>query len=444
MRNSLTFRISLFSVAWITLTLVLTAWILTVFYRDHSEDYYDNHALLHLRELLNASSVAPGGSLRLRVIPSDPNFQHPGSGWYWEIRRRDETLAASGSLSGQSLDLGGSSVGSEIGLIETLGPEQNPLRVQSVKFQPPGASRPLTYLSSAPGHTIANDVRDYASHVGLSFLVLGLGLAVAVVIQVRTALRPLRALRRAIGEVRTGRAERLPNDFPRELRPLTGELENLMKHNAALLRRARDQVGDLAHALKNPLTVIRNEARTLPEPQQSLVLTQAGQIEANLERYLSRARYSGQLNELGLRTDVGGVIDDLVFAMRKIHAEQALQITTEVGEDCWFGGDSQDLEEMLGNLLDNACKWAQREVRVSAGRGAGRIRLAVEDDGPGIPEERIREAIQRGNKLDKITTGHGLGLSIVQEDAAQYGGVLKLERSASGGLRAVLDLPAAA
>jgi len=443
-RNSLTFRISLFSIAWITLALALTAWILTVFYRDHSEDYYDSHALLHLRELLDSSSVAPDGSLRLPVIPSDPNFQHPASGWYWEVRRGGETLARSASLSGQRLDLGQSPVGTKVGLVQALGPDRRPRRVQAGTFQPPGASRPLTYLASAPGHTIADDVRDYASHIGLSFLVLGLGLAVAVVIQVRTALHPLRAVGRAISEVRTGRAERLPKDFARELQPLTDELDNLLQHNAALLRRARDQVGDLAHALKNPLTVIRNEARTLPEPHQSLVLAQAGQIAANLEHYLSRARYSGQPNALGQRTDVAGVIDDLVFAMRKIHADQALQITAEVGEECWFGGDSQDLEEMLGNLLDNACKWALHEVRVRADRRGGRIRLAVEDDGPGIPEERMQQALRRGVRLDTRSAGHGLGLSIVQEDVAQYGGALELMSGAAGGLRAVLDLPAAA
>jgi len=246
----------------------------------------------------------------------------------------------------------------------------------------------------------------------------------------------------AIGEVRSGRSKKLPRGFPIDVQPLVDELNRLLAHNTFLLKRARNQLGDLAHSVKNPLTVITNEARQMPKEQRQLLTEQTRDISRSIEHHLSRARTYGQANVMGFRTAVRPVAEDLAFVMRRTYKQRELEIHLSGLDDCWFGGEAQDLEEMLGNLLDNACKWADHEVWLRGELSDDRMRLIVEDDGPGIPEPQYEKVVQRGFKIDEASSGHGLGLSIVQEIVNLYGGKLRLARSARGGLRAELDLGA--
>jgi len=273
--------------------------------------------------------------------------------------------------------------------------------------------------------------------------VLGVGLSVAVFMQVSLALKPLKAIRSGVSDIKAGKMERLPRDFPSDIQPLVDEMNYLLDHNETLLKRARNQLGDLAHSVKNPLTVIRNEARSLSGKQGQLILDQSHVMANNIDHYLSRARIYGKQDAIGYRTSVKSVIDDLSFAVEHIHKDRSIEIELRCLEDQWFRGEAQDLEEMTGNLIDNAFKWASTRVLVSCTSDHNQLTLVIEDDGPGIAENELETITRRGRKLDESTPGHGHGLGIVEDIANLYGGSLKLGRSELGGLRAELDLPAA-
>jgi signal transduction histidine kinase len=260
----------------------------------------------------------------------------------------------------------------------------------------------------------------------------------------RWGLRPLRRVREDLHKIREGEIQHLEGYYPSEIEPLVQDLNALIDSNREIIERARTHVGNLAHALKTPIAVLQNETRSDGGALAAKVGEQIAIMRDQVEHHLNRARMAAQTNVIGAVTPVAPVVDGLARVMRKVHQERAIQIETRVAPELRFRGERNDLEEMVGNLFDNACKWAKSRVRVSAGRGDGGRRLAIsfEDDGPGLPPERREAALSRGGRLDESKPGSGLGLSIVNELARVYGGRLELESSELGGLKARLTLPA--
>jgi signal transduction histidine kinase len=443
MRRSLTGRIVLLSIFWIAIALLATAILLGRLYRVHIEKHYDAHVFTHVEELVAAIETSPEGERKLHREPTDPRFHLLNSGWYWEVFNGGELLDKSPSLGDQQLDLTGLSLIENHGVQTVYGPNRQQLRAQVIHTTYPQDIGSLTFLATAPVIQITDDVHNFIFHIFQSFLVLGIGLSLAVVVQVQVALKPLKAIRSAISDVQAGKSERLPQDFPSDVQPLVNELNFLLDHNELLLKRARNQLGDLAHAVKNPLTVIRNEARNMESKQGQLILDQSHAMAGSIDHCLSRARIYGKRDAIGYRTSVKSVIDDLIYAVRHIYQDRSIEIHHSGLGEHWFRGEAQDLEELAGNLIDNACKWAKNQVVVQCVTEQDRLVLAVEDDGPGIAEEDMEDVTQRGRKLDDSYAGHGHGLGIVKDIAILYGGILKLSRSPLGGLRAELDLPAA-
>ena len=441
--NSLRFRIILLSGTWIIMALIGTGALLLNFYRDHIESHYDAHVLMHMEEMVSAARLSPDGDLDMAYAPSDPRYQVFNSGWYWEVRHRGEVLARSPSLDGKTLSLENFR-SAEPGLAHVaIDPVGNPIRVQTMQIPAGIPGEQLLLVSSAPMMGITDDVIDVAQHMAVSLSLLGLGLLIAVVLQVRIALKPIDAISKGISDIHQGTADNLDGEFPKDVQPLVTELNNLLEHNSVLLRRARNQLGDLAHSIKNPLTVINNEARAMESDKGRLVLTQTADIAESVDHHLSRARAFGTTNVLGSRAKVRQVAEDLVFALKRIYKDRDLDFDLSGLGNCSVRCESQDLEEMLGNLMDNASKWASHRVVVHCESLAGRCLLFVEDDGPGIPEDKIGQVMQRGQRLDESREGHGLGLSIIQEVSELYSGKLSLGRSGLGGLCAKLDLPGA-
>lgn len=443
MHKSLTKRIITLSVFWIVIALVFTAILMGRFYRQHTEGHYDDHVFTHVEELVAAVETGSNGQLILTREPTDPRFHRPNSGWYWEILEGNKSLYRSPSLGTNLLDLSNTEVSESHEVQNLVGPGGHKLRAQVVNVAYPHEAGALTIVATAPEMAISDDVQEFYLHIITSFLVLGIGLSVAVVMQVRVALKPLNAIQSTISDIKAGKTERLPRDFPSDVQPLADELNFLLDHNEMLLKRARNQLGDLAHSVKNPLTVIRNEARSMSSQQGQLILDQSHVMANNIDHYLSRARIYGKQDAIGYRTSVRSVIDDLTFAVQHIHKERGIEIELQCMEDRWFRGEAQDLEEMAGNLIDNAFKWARGKVVVSCDSDQHKLALIIEDDGPGIAEEELKTITRRGRKLDERSPGHGHGLGIVEDIANLYGGALKLGRSELGGLRAELDLPAA-
>lgn len=441
--NTLAFRIIALSGTWILLVLVITAVMLVINHRDHISQHYDAHVAMHFEELTSASYFTKNGRFRLAFDPSDPRYAELFSGWYWEIQQGGKSLVRSLSLGESSLSLKDILPTKDIMIHEITGPRNQPLRVHVLEKAIEPNQESLVFLASAPLGGITEDVAEYSNHIILGFIALGIGLMFAVVLQVRVALKPLQAISHRISEIREGKANKMPEDQLEDVRPLVDELNNLLDHNATLVKRARNQLGDLAHSVKNPLTVINNSAQDLNAKQKELILQQTRDISRSVDHYLSRARTYGTEKVLGSRYSIKKAAEDLVYAMQRIYKDRNLEFDLTPLRACWFKGEGQDLEEMLGNLLDNACKWAKSQVRMSCATNDGRLEILVEDDGPGIANKEYENVMRRGRRLDESIPGHGQGLGIVKDICALYGGQLMLSRSDLGGLQAKLELPSA-
>jgi signal transduction histidine kinase len=277
----------------------------------------------------------------------------------------------------------------------------------------------------------------------ISFLLLGAGLVIAIFLQVRIGLLPLRRVSEALARIRDGRAQSLEGEFPKEIAPLASELNSLIAHSAEVVARARTHVSNLAHFLKTPLSVLASEADAAgASPLAGQVRRQVFTMRRQVDHYLTRARAAGNVSALGNRTLVEPVLTDLTRVLSRIHQTRGIEIELTCAPDLYFRGERQDLEEMAGNLIDNACKWAKSVVYVTARRDSGKVVLDVEDDGPGLSPAERQKVGTRGERLDESVPGSGLGLAIVRDISKLYGGFFALDASPHGGLLARLTLPA--
>ena len=327
---------------------------------------------------------------------------------------------------------------------DTRGPLNEPLRARAQQNWLPGRPTPVIFLAAEDRTAVDRDVRGFVVATAAAFLLLGGGLVAAIVIQVRVGLRPLFELRREVASVRRGKAERLARDYPVELVPLTEELNALVAHNQEVIERQRMHVGNLAHALKTPISVMLTEAEQRPGPLAEVVVRQAQSMREQVDHHLRRARAAACAPGQGERTSVAEILDELARTLERIFRDKGIEIDWDAADDLYFLGERQDLLEIAGNAMENACKWGRSRVRVRAEPvGEERLRLTIEDDGPGLPADAREAALQRGARLDESAPGSGLGLSILHELARAYGGALRLDTAALGGLRVEVELPRA-
>ncbi len=418
--------------------------------------------------------AGPGlaGEVALRDLPDDPRYLQPLSGRYYQIARVHpdgllELQVISPSLVDVAIELDPKvkdnllQPGAERRphFLSIEGPDfdaqgrREPLRlVARVTQIPELEGRYLVLVGIEPGESLAPAARV----VGLAFAIFvafcALMVAAVTLLQVRIGLEPLSELRRDIANVRRGDAERLAGDYPAELQPVTQELNALVDHNREVVERARRHVGNLAHALKTPIAVLKNAAHA---GEQDAVLKQSiEEMEGFVERQLRRARVAAraearagaQAPTIAYRTPVRQNLEDLIFMMeQKYDTQKAIDIVLEADSDVTFRGEREDLLEMAANLIDNACKYGKSQVIVRLAPctdGGGLFEIVVEDDGPGFSETDIARAMARGSRLDEAAPGQGLGLSILKETVDLYAGELLFERSDLGGLKARLRLPA--
>jgi signal transduction histidine kinase len=301
------------------------------------------------------------------------------------------------------------------------------------------------YLVAVAGDAaeITDEVHSFDQALIVTFSILAAVLLLTTMFQVRFGLAPLKRITDSLAAIRSGTAERLAGQFPEEIAPLARETNALIDANKEIVERARTHVGNLAHALKTPLSVMVNEATAHGrDPFAIKVLEQADIMRDQVARHLERARLAARLTVVGSVTDVGPVVTALARTMEKIHRERGVAIEVHAEAEAHFRGERPDLEEMIGNLVDNACKWASSRVTIEIVREQQVVRIVVDDDGRGLSPSEREQVSHRGSRLDETKPGSGLGLSIVVELAALYGGELKLSAAPIGGLRAELILPA--
>ncbi len=451
-RYSLGTRLFFSAAVCCVLILVLAGVGLTTFYRRSAERGFDERLSVYIKQLV-ADLAAPPETERQTIGDlGEPRFDLPLTGWYWQITRLDgerPNVRASRSLVGGQLPklLDQPIVPNSRGLRESYvsGPDDRLLRILEREIDV-GEDGRFTVAVAAPADEIEGDIRDFRFALAMTFLLLGIALVASTLVQVRFGLRPLVRLRSAVGAVRTGENPRIVGQYPPDLAPLASELNQLIDANHEILDRARTQVGNLAHALKTPLSVMMNEADTSGDGQlPQTVRAQAAIMRDQVQYYLDRARAAALSGALGGVTEIPPSLDALLRTFTKISQGKGISGSHTIAPGLRFRGEKQDLEEMLGNLLDNAFKWASSTVEVSLAvekaPDTERIALLIDDDGPGLPEGAMAEVLKRGRRLDETTPGSGLGLSIVVDIAKLYGGGLTLHRSPLGGLRARLELP---
>ena len=453
-RNSLVGRLILLAAGWSVALLVAAGFGLSAVFHQAALNEFDQGLSEDIDSLLAGSAVTPGGELFAPAI-TDARATRAYSGKYWQLAelRTDGRLhpvndQRSRSLFDQEIasppDAAArvSAAHGKLFFYETGGPLNQKLRVAVRQISFPGYPKPVIFMVGQDHAHIDQDVRGFAVITALTLLALGIGLVVAVVIQVRIGLAPVFGMEREVADVRVGKRSRLTGAYPSELDPLAQELNALLDHNQEVVERQRTHVGNLAHALKTPISVMLAEARTTPGPLAEVVERQAAAMQGHVEHHLRRARAAARSIKSGERTPVAEVLDELTRMLERVFPDG--EIEWDADDDLAFLGERQDLQEMAGNLMENACKWRRRRVRITASPlSDSRLTLTVEDDGPGLPPEEREAALKRGQRLDESTPGSGLGLSIVTELAGAYGGVVTLADSPLGGLKVALELPRA-
>jgi signal transduction histidine kinase len=436
---------------WAALGMAVGGYVLSNAFNAAMRDNFDTQLQVDLDGLIAAADPDAKGAIDLREQYLNRRFQRVYSGLYYQIVPADHTpVNVSRSLLDWTLHRVAFADRQLVAWGYDDGPQGQHLRVLARRvFYPvtatpdPKDERGYTFMVAGDMSSIDAAVAEFNSTLFWSFAALFLGLVVAVFIQVRVGLQPLRRVQEALARIRSGAAQRLEGHFPREIAPLAGELNSLIEHSQEVVGRARAHVSNLAHFLKTPLTVLAAEADAAPGPLAETVKKQVGVMRRQVDHYLTRARTSGALNVLGNRTPVSPVMEDLARVLRRIHEERGIEIAVSCPDNLYFRGERQDLEEMAGNLMDNACKWARSQVVVEVTRlPEHRFRLQVGDDGPGLPAADRGRVMARGERLDETVPGSGLGLSIVRDIAKLYRGEFEMAQSPLGGLSAVLLLPA--
>lgn len=434
---SLRRRLILAALLWLALALAASGLVLRIAFEDSIERTFQLRLLTAVRSLAAVLEVDGNGTPVLARPLGDPRFDQPFSGWYWQIADDGGALLRSRSLWDTILPVEPAAEPGGIAFARVIGPQGQRLLTAERDLTFPDRDRPLHVAVAASRHDIDRELKTFDRLLLLSFVLLAAGLAAAMAVQVSYGLKPLKRLTGELEALRSRAGGRLSGGYPAEIAPLAEALNNVLDHDARLVERARTHVGNLAHGLKTPLSVMRAELSSA-SADPAVLAAQVDRMGRLVEHHLTRARAeASSARALGTTVPVAGTVADIAAMLARIHAHKGLDLSQSCDPAARFAGDADDLAELAGNLMENACKWAASRVRVSVQAGPPLV-LAVEDDGPGLSEQQCAQATRRGARLDESAPGHGLGLSIVRDLAELYGGRLELDRSELGGLRARL------
>lgn len=449
--RSLAFRVIAFSTIWAVLAFALIFTVISSLYRQTSERGFDSLLSAHLFNLIGSVGVSDSGTLTGGPDLGDLRFSEPESGWYWSVEPVSKGLV--GQLRSSSMTEPVASPSVELVPFDvefqrhyrTAGIGGEELEVFESEFVLDSQNRIARFRVMGNRSELEAEISGFEWRLFTYLSLFGIGMIAINAIAILLGLQPLTRVRNALAMVREGTAQRLTGRFPAEIQPLANETNALIENNRRIVERSRTQVGNLAHSLKTPLAVMLNEGRALGGPKGQLIADHAAAMQQQIDHYLQRARIAAQRESVVYRTPVAPLLQRMVRVMEKLSRGTKIALSLPEHEVV-FAGEKEDLEEIVGNLLENAMKWAHSAARVSVVAGMAqaeeppRFSIIIEDDGPGIPEDQAREAIRRGTRLDETKPGTGLGLAIVADLVKEYGGGLRLERSAMGGLKAVVEL----
>jgi signal transduction histidine kinase len=394
-------------------------------------------------ELASALTMQPGATPTLAIAHFDPVFLTPGSGRYFEVRSDGEVAVRSLSLGENNLAPDAVHPG-DASVTYRNGPHGESLVCYTHAVD--RAGRHIAITVAADLQPLRVDISKFLVYYAQVSAFLFVLLVLVQCWLVRRALAPLRRVQGDVARLERGEIAQLHDRVPAELLPLVRETNRLLAVLSQRLERSRNALGDLVHALKTPLTVLMHTANSESirnDPLLSVQLVEQLRIlRARIDRELKRARVAGAGAAAATTIDLRAEIEPLVDTLRKLHQDRSLEISHHVSPTARFRGDREDLLELFGNLLDNACKWARRRVEFAIVESSG-ITVSVDDDGPGCPPADIEKLAQRGVRLDESTAGHGLGLAIARDIVASYRGEMRFGRSETlGGFRVTVSIPA--
>jgi signal transduction histidine kinase len=442
--SSLRARLIIGAIIGITIGVSAAGIFISALFLQQATELVDGEMRGHLDELASIVDVDARGEPELYRPLSDPRFSQVGSGLSWQVSRDGTSLIKSTSASSQDLPVPMDNL-AEGGMQKlTLNGHDGPMMVYERILTLEGA-KPLRLQVNADPLIVESVLRTFNIALFFSLGLLALALTSAAALQVGFGLQPMTRLRGALATIKSGKAARLPRAFPSEVQPLVDDLNGMIEVNNQMVLRARTQAGNLAHALKTPLAVLTDEAYRLETRGEAesahVILQQCQRMQRQIDYQIARARAAASRAVPGVIAPVAPAALSIVSAMKRLYAPKNLRFEIDVGDDVIVSCDPMDLNEMLANLLDNACKWASQTIVVRALIEGERVIIVVEDDGPGLPAEAMEVVFNIGERLDEQVPGSGLGLPIVRDLAGLYGGEIKLEHSALGGLKAILTLP---
>lgn len=418
---------------WLLAITLTAGYLVPSFIKSYLIDQEKTQLYLYLDQITALVDIDAHGRVFLDGRLSNPRFNSPYSGLYWSLKLNNQHLR-SRSLWDTTIS-GNNEEGFE-------GPNKQSLIVVKRKFLLPDSDYPVELSVAINQDRLLRTLQELTRGLWLILTIMAIGILTLTTLQVSWSLWPLRKLRRNLKLVREGHSTELTGLYPVEIQPVIDDLNALLFHYQELLLRARNHSGNLSHALKTPIAILNNEVALLDEPTKAKLVPALQQLQQHIDYHLGRARMAGAVNILATKTAVSSRVDAISLAMDKVYANRELILVNELDSSVMVAVESSDLDEMIGNLIENSYKWANSLIRVyQESSQSGQITLVIEDDGIGIAEEKCKQVLNRGVRLDESTPGTGLGLNIVNELAHSYRGDLILSKSQRGGLKASLILP---
>jgi two-component system sensor histidine kinase PhoQ len=440
---SLGLRVGLGSALVVALFVILTAITLDRAFRDSAESAARERLQAQAYLLMASTEVGPQGEVSLPERLGEARFAVSESGLYAAVQdMRGQVLWESPSARGLDIPFPDTSPQADIEFLRLQTATPMHAMRMVVSWEASGTTLPLSFVVMEDLQPYLDQVRRYRASLWGWLGAMGVLLVLVLAASLRWGLSPLRRVAREIKAVEEGEQPRLRRDYPRELQPLTENLNALLVQERAQQKRYRDGLGDLAHSLKTPLAVMRGllGEREVPEAWRRTADEQVQRMDEIVAYQLQRAATAGR-RALAAPVDVGALVERILGSLQKVYRDRGIRVERDLEPGLSLRIEEGDLMECLGNLLDNAFKWAAGRVRVETRAEAGQLRLVVEDDGPGVAAERRKAILGRGVRLDEHTPGHGIGMAMVRDIVDAYGGTLHIEDGVLGGARMVIELP---
>lgn len=448
---SLRGRLLLMTLTWVLVTVIAAGWALNDLFHKHIERQVSGELAVHMNLIVGALTVNEQGEVSLSYEPSDPRLQRPLSGLYWQVDQItpgqpvQDAILHSRSLWDEMLQLPNVLPPvNDAGLERLTGPGGTPLLAFVRVVAPAEGVATYRVIVAADRKILDQPMAQFRLMLFIALGLLALGMTLAAIMQVVVGLRPLVNLRKRLANVREGQQTQIQGHFPSEIQPLVDEFNQVLQNNNEIVQRARTQAGNLAHALKTPLSILANGANHENTPFGEMVAEQVSLARRQVDHHLARARAAAAYQTPGMRAQVWPVVQGLSRVLSKLFAAKGVQLNMDTAsKEFAFKGEQHDLQEMLGNLLENAFKWCDKQVWITIQQThSDSLVFDIEDDGLGLSASQCEQIFERGVRLDEIMPGSGLGLSIVRDLALAYGGRVSAGKSIQGGLSVKLVLPA--